>query len=549
MSSINPIILKSRKRSINPPKTSVKPLSPIFNAFGGKKNTKKSKKGLNYNRPVQTLSNEGSLKSSYLITATDYSTSKKDTETYLESNFKQCDASANRYTQNVPYIQNKEMTLFEKFNYENNNYQPDRPKIHIMDKFTPIKAKTSILYKTTFFRANQYVKNAKEKIDNINENNIKTDISRNKQYKNYFYEELAKEKEKKKQVNKYEPSNSLYKELTLKKNEIYVKYFGDNKNITTTSFTNPALSTQGYKSLIPGHEASWLYTKNKIGDIPLIFPVPVTNIHKYNSLSEEARYAKICGDLLKLKHLITIDKDTNQYDYVIEFLRQKGIKRDYVSQENLDNFISFLKSDFSVDKDKSYKETIIHALLTGDSSNSKKNTINWQYSTEVNNNKNINNKKELIKEENTEYSIPLENQKLLSKIVVPKDKEELIKDLQTELNLIKEETKIQEFGYSRTSYDKKKKESTEDDTNEWNIMLGKTEDEKELPNLKANLINKEKKKSLKEITRRLYYSNVEKTANFDMKIYRKKNKLTEYFILELTKNRLNFDKLKSKYAP
>ena len=170
MSSINPIILKSRKRSINPPKTSVKPLSPIFNAFGGKKNTKKSKKGLNYNRPVQTLSNEGSLKSSYLITATDYSTSKKDTETYLESNFKQCDASANRYTQNVPYIQNKEMTLFEKFNYENNNYQPDRPKIHIMDKFTPIKAKTSILYKTTFFRANQYVKNAKEKIDNINEN-------------------------------------------------------------------------------------------------------------------------------------------------------------------------------------------------------------------------------------------------------------------------------------------------------------------------------------------------------------------------------------------
>ena len=138
-------------------------------------------------------------------------------------------------------------------------------------------------------------------------------------------------------------------------------------------------------------------------------------------------------------------------------MRQKGIKRDYVSQENLDNFISFLKSDFSVDKDKSYKETIIHALLTGDSSNSKKNTINWQYSTEVNNNKNINNKKELIKEENTEYSIPLENQKLLSKIVVPKDKEELIKDLQTELNLIKEETKIQEFGYSRTSYDKKKR--------------------------------------------------------------------------------------------
>ena len=80
-------------------------------------------------------------------------------------------------------------------------------------------------------------------------------------------------------------------------------------------------------------------------------------------------------------------------------------------------------------------------------------------------------------------------------------------------------------------------------------MLGKNEDEKELPNLKANLSNKEKKKSLKEITRRLYYSNVEKTANFDMKIYRKKNKLTEYFMLELTKNRMNFDKLKSKYDP
>ena len=549
MSSINPIILKSRKHSIHPTKTNVKPLSPIFNAFGGKNNTKKSKKGLNYNRPVQTLSNEGSLKSSYLITATDYSASKRDSETYLESNFKQCDASANRYTQNVPYIQNKEMTLFEKFNYDNNHYQPDRPKIHIMDKFTPIKAKNSTLYKTTFFRANQYVKNAKEKIATIDDTTIKSSQSRNKQYKNYFYEELAKEKEKKKQVNKYEPSNSLYKELTLKKNEIYVKYFGDNKSVTTFSFTKPSLSTQGYKSLIPGHEASWLYTKNKIGEIPLVFPVPVTNIHRYNSLSEEARYAKICSDLLKLKHLITIDKDTNQYDYVIEFLRQKGIKRDYVSQENLDNFITYLKGDFSVDKDKSYKETIIHALLTGDSANSNKNNINWQYSTEVNNNKNINNKKEQIKEENSEYSIPLANQKLLSKIVVPKDKEELIKDLQTELNLIKEEMKIQEFGYSRTSYDKKKKEPIEDDTIEWNIMLGKNEDEKELPNLKANLINKEKKKSLKEITRRLYYSNVEKTANFDMKIYRKKNKLTEYFMLELTKNRMNFDKLKSKYDP
>ena len=42
---------------------------------------------------------------------------------------------------------------------------------------------------------------------------------------------------------------------------------------------------------------------------------------------------------------------------------------------------------------------------------------------------------------------------------------------------------------------------------------------------------------------------MEKSDNFDINIYKKKSKLTEYVMLELTKNKIAVNKIKSKFDP
>lgn len=517
---------KTSKKVKSPPEKR-KLLSPIQNDYANKQVQTTSKK-IFYKRPFPSDSNR-------------IYNNTNNNETYMESNFKSVSPTANKYTQSLPFIKNKEMTLLEKYVYENDKYQPDRVKIHNMKKINPIKNKSSILYKTTVFRNNQYIMSKNEK---INDEIDYEKLLNKKKYINHFYVELEEEKQKKKEMNKYKPSNSLYKELTLKKNEIFSKYFQNNgkpKNLYKNSNKN---------AMLTGYDSSWLLTKNKIdASIPIVFPVALTNTETYNSLSEETRISKGNGELMKLKYLISLDKKTNKNLYIKEFLRKKGINKKYVTEENINNFWNYLEGDFKIDKTKSFKDNIIKALLYGKNTNQ----INKE-SIPVD--KNAKTKTNISTISKVSYSIPLENQKVLTETSEIKNKDELVKELQKELNLVKEEIKMQQFGYSPTSFLKhihtiQPSSDINSISNTYNIMLGKSEDENTLQNITtgSNTNTKPIKKDLNAINRRLYYSKMEKLDNFDINIYKKKSKLTEYVMLELTKNKIAVNQIKSKFDP
>lgn len=513
-------------KKVKSPTEKRKILSPIQNDYANKQVQTTSKKFF-YKRPIP------------LDTNRNYNNTN-DKETYMESNFKSVSPTANKYTQSLPFIKNKEMTLLEKYVYDNDKYQPDRIKIHNMKKINPIKNKTSLLYKTTVFRSNHYITGKNEKIDD----EIDYDkLINKKKYINHFYVELEEEKQKKKEMDKYKPSNSLYKELTLKKNEVFTKYF-QNKGASTILIKNPRKN-----AMLTGYDSSWLLTKNKIdGSIPIVFPVALTNTETYNSLSEEARVERGNEELMKLKYLISLDTKNKKSLYIKEFLRKKGINKKYVSEENINNFWKYLEGDFKIDKAKSFKDNIIKALLYGNKSNQPKND-------NILIDKNSNTKANTSTISKVSYSIPLENQKVLTETNEIKNKDELVKELQKELNLVKEEIKIQQFGYSPASVLKHTHTIQSSDTNSisntYNIMLGKSEDENTFQNITtcSNTNTKPIKKDINAINRRLYYSKMEKSDNFDINIYKRKSKLTEYVMLELTKNKIAVNKIKSKFDP
>ena len=71
----------------------------------------------------------------------------------LESNFMKLTKDANIYTSNADYITNKKMLLFDKYDFENNKYKPNRAKIFDMTSIPKSKNQVNnILYKTTKFR-------------------------------------------------------------------------------------------------------------------------------------------------------------------------------------------------------------------------------------------------------------------------------------------------------------------------------------------------------------------------------------------------------------
>ena len=79
-------------------------------------------------------------------------TTIKKTNQNLESNFMKLTKDANIYTTNAEYIQNKKLLLFNKYNFEDNKYKPNRANLFDMTSIPHSKSKNNTLYKTTYFR-------------------------------------------------------------------------------------------------------------------------------------------------------------------------------------------------------------------------------------------------------------------------------------------------------------------------------------------------------------------------------------------------------------
>ena len=174
-------------------------------------------------------------------------------EMNMESNFMKLSKEANIYTANANYIQNKKILLFDKFNYDNNQYIPDRAKLFDMTRMPKMPKKHSFIYKTTKFRAGHLINGDNKTYDFGKNNNglnntslielyLKkesdynkkgingNDNNKNLRYKNcensitpYSYIDNNYQKKK-----RHPPSDTFYKELMSKKNETYEQYF---KNI------------------------------------------------------------------------------------------------------------------------------------------------------------------------------------------------------------------------------------------------------------------------------------------------------------------------------
>ena len=528
--------------------------------------------------------------------------SQKTENKVLESNFIKLSKDANIYTSNATYITNKKMLLFDKYDFENNKYKPNRAKLFDMTAIP--KSKNQIgntLYKTTKFRGGKMFffdnKTAPKILDEISENDLnnkKPLYLRDLQRHETKMEEKMNEKQKIikyvdnsfQKHKRYPPSNSLYKELMNKKNEIYDNFMqrleSGQDNIAPyipspisfpTGINDEEEKIRKVKNEnLNGYSVLFSKKKND-GKIPITFPLICSNMIDCDSISQRARYENIMEAFIKLKSMIENDKNQgkfNERQYIIEFVSNKNIDKENLTEENLGNFSNFLnRKVLPIDTNKTLKENILIALnyngeeLDESNNNNLNNNTNTEQKLSPNDKKPSFNKNHIILTETNifnkkplEYDIPRQK-KLLSEENFKNDYQ-LKNSLEKELEIIEDELENKQDKINKVeanlnllpfesdyyykhylSLKKNKKEVKKDlrliSQKEFNRVNMEKNEGKRKVNNKYNLYN---------FNERLYYTWYKNNNIGDIKNYKKKTKLTEYIIYNRTKERILDEKLK-----
>ena len=528
--------------------------------------------------------------------------SQKTENKVLESNFIKLSKDANIYTSNATYITNKKMLLFDKYDFENNKYKPNRAKLFDMTAIP--KSKNQIgntLYKTTKFRGGKMFffdnKTAPKILDEISDNDLnnkKPLYLRDLQRHETKMEEKMNEKQKIikyvdnsfQKHKRYPPSNSLYKELMNKKNEIYDNFMqrleSGQDNIAPyipspisfpTGINDEEEKIRKVKNEnLNGYSVLFSKKKND-GKIPITFPLICSNMIDCDSISQRARYENIMEAFIKLKSMIENDKNQgkfNERQYIIEFVSNKNIDKENLTEENLGNFSNFLnRKILPIDTNKTLKENILIALnyngeeLDESNNNNLNNNTNTEQKLSLNDKKPSFNKNQIILTETNifnkkplEYDIPRQK-KLLSEENFKNDYQ-LKNSLEKELEIIEDELENKQDKINKVeanlnllpfesdyyykhylSLKKNKKEVKKDlrliSQKEFNRVNMEKNEGKRKVNNKYNLYN---------FNERLYYTWYKNNNIGDIKNYKKKTKLTEYIIYNRTKERILDEKLK-----
>ena len=529
-----------------------------------------------------------------------FKTENKD----LESNFIKLSKDANIYTSNAEYITNKKFLLFDKYDFENNNYRPNRAKLFDMTEIP--KSKNIIcntLYRTTKFRGGKMFffdnKNRPKILDNI----IKEDINiKNK--KPLYLMDIEKSQDKmnekilkKEQYTKYvdntfqkhkrhQPSNSLYKELMNKKNEIYDNYMnkiglGDINN-TEQNFqpriTFPiGLSDEEKMKKIKSENLygfnGLLAKKKNDGIIPITYPLICSNMLICDTISQRKRYENIMETFTKLKSMIENDKNLgklNEKQYLIDFISNKNIEKKYITKKNLENFQNFLECDLiPIDISKTLKENIIMAL-------------NYQNEENVNNIK----KNENNKDRSKQNTITKDKKQLKAKPNLKLNDINIFNNKPLEFDIPRQKKLLSDGNY-KSAYEirdslKKELESIENEVENKQNKINKIEQNLNLlpfesdyfykQNLKAKKNKKEPKKDLRlisikefnkmnmeqnnndgkinnkynlfDLNERLYYTWYKNKNIGNLQHYKNQTKLTEYIIYNRTHEKILDKKIK-----
>ena len=266
-------------------------------------------------------------KNNRLIRNLNYKDFKK-TPNIIESNFISIPKEENYFTKNDSYINNKKILFYDKYKFDNNKFTSEKRNIYNIKKLFQRRKKN---YFKSEFRL-------------IKKNNKQIFEFNSEKHNRLFY---SYDKDYLKNNN-----NSLYQKINIMKNKIYKNYFNNN-NLKNQKISN-----------LSGYE----YLLNKKQNKELLYSIKKNvifnkNLNYNNNYSEKNRYIKMIEIFSNLKNLIVLDKNSNKFDYIKEFLKKNKIETNNYNNENLKNFFNFISMEIiPVDLTKSLKQNILNGL-------------------------------------------------------------------------------------------------------------------------------------------------------------------------------------------
>ena len=596
--------IKNQKSSIIYP-TQKKIYNVIKKYINGKPQKDKDKENININAykkadPISYKNIQSSNKEKIMHKSQSNPTINKPQEMNMESNFMKLSKDANIYTSNAQYIQNKKVLLFDKFNYDNNEYIPDRAKLFDMTRMPKIAKKDSFVFKTTKFRVGHFINNKKD--NNVYDSGIKNEFSNrslldfnyrnvdinknNLSYNEYNSQtSLIRNPEKLTTQNSYidnsyqkfkrhPPSDTFYKELMSKKNETYEQYFKSpnkekekekEKEINIEEYADSNLinvdvndkEMQGFlqpyyknKTIKKKPEVKRLYykqmlksNKNELNGYSVLLS------KKKNNMGQPLYFPKIFSSNINFdnysqkERFEKISESFAGLKNLIENFKKKGeldeldFIYDYALSKNIDKNILTIKNL------NNFYNFLHEKQMPLDSKKSLKENIILALNYDAN----LNN----YEEKNKKLKLKLNNKdKVSNRIFI-------------EAKSVKNKKKINDRKEVKLMLDLnlQKRVSTKDSFSVDNKINTRDELKKEIENIKNEVLNKQKiienVRNINDKTKnyekvfdsneRLYYTWFKNQQAKDINNYRKKSKLTELYYYNKTKEEIIKNDMEQKY--
>ena len=360
-----------------------------------------------------------------------------------------------------------------------------------------------------------------------------------------------------------EAARTIYKELYRQKLKFY-------EHIKNSKYRRPMPSTSLPKTQKPidNSATSHLLDRKIINNVPVILPLYLSYKNNYNSISERIRHEKLIETFSKLKTYITKDPD-NEIDIIKEFMIKNYIVDPQCFElEKINNFYNFLKKPFKFSPQKTVQDIIYEALNYSPTDEDLRQTMikanekttdfidDHEEKEDVHHSKET--KKSPSEKKDTGYKfINVDEEKYyknIKKNYKPKEMEELVKDLESELETIhREKMEIIEKNDKIWNSSVEQGEIELEDTNVYvpnlslsceginSKILKRLKEKREMISRKINKQNR-----IKEINQRLYYGCILKDQETDIDEIKRRNKLTEYIILERTKKKIALEREKER---
>ena len=601
---------QNHKKIKNQKSSTIYPIQKkIYNVIkkyiNGKPQKDKDKENININAykkadPISYKNIQSSNKEKIMHKSQSNPTINKPQEMNMESNFMKLSKDANIYTSNAQYIQNKKVLLFDKFNYDNNEYIPDRAKLFDMTRMPKIAKKDSFVFKTTKFRVGHFINNKKD--NNVYDSGIKNEFSNrslldfnyrnvdinknNLSYNEYNSQtSLIRNPEKLTTQNSYidnsyqkfkrhPPSDTFYKELMSKKNETYEQYFKSpnkekekekEKEINIEEYADSNLinvdvndkEMQGFlqpyyknKTITKKPEVKRLYykqmlksNKNELNGYSVLLS------KKKNNMGQPLYFPKIFSSNINFdnysqkERFEKISESFAGLKNLIENFKKKGeldeldFIYDYALSKNIDKNILTIKNL------NNFYNFLHEKQMPLDSKKSLKENIilALNYDTNLNN----------YEEKNKKLKLKLNNKdKVSNRIFI-------------EAKSVKNKKKINDRKEVKLMLDLnlQKRVSTKDSFSVDNKINTRDELKKEIENIKNEVLNKQKiienVRNINDKTKnyekvfdsneRLYYTWFKNQQAKDINNYRKKSKLTELYYYNKTKEEIIKNDMEQKY--